>query len=310
MEANAQSCPVCGAPNPPAAGSGATGFSTTVGSKEFLHPPYAVQRCGTCGVYFKTRRLADEDLGEYYATLAYESFESDELLPPDRLLVQAALRLPLGSRILDYGCGVGRSLAPSASRHSCYGVEPNARAASVARERGITILEDAELGPAYSGFFDLIVMSDVYEHLPRPVETVRRLVSCLRPGGRLLVVTGLADAVEPLELLAEFWYFRVPGHLHMASRDHLAWLAQNAGLTLEERVELCHYERDFVRDTLQRIKLWAYATTHLRPTSFMAGVVRAVPVLGRAAGWKNAPMLSCGKDHVLASFKRTESQSQ
>jgi SAM-dependent methyltransferase len=310
MEATPQSCPVCDASNPAPSGRVATPFAMLAGAKEFRHPAYSIQRCGTCGVHFKSARLSDAELSEYYAALAYESFESDALLPPDRLIVQAAQKLPAGSRILDYGCGVGRSLAPSAKRHACFGVEPNERAAAVARSRGITILPDADLEPGRAAAFDLIVMSDVYEHLPRPLETVRRLAACLAPGGRLVVVTGLADAVQPPQLLPEFWYFRVPGHLHMVSRAHLEWLAARTGLALEERVELCHYEADFVRDMLQRIKLWAYATTHLAPASFKAGLVRALPVLGRAAGWTNAPMLSCGKDHVFASFKKTESKLQ
>jgi hypothetical protein len=43
-----------------------------------------------------------------------------------------------------------------------------------------------------------------------------------------------------------------------------------------------------VGDAVQRIERWAYATTHLRPASAMAAVVRSLSVRKRAALWNNA----------------------
>lgn len=285
----------------------ASGFEVVVGGRTMRHPPYRVRKCNVCGLHYKSDRLNDEQLGDYYSQLEYESFESDTLMPPDKLIVDAQAGLPPGSRILDFGCGVGRTLARSVAERKCFGVEPNARAAAVASQRGITVIADSELDASYAGFFDMVVLSDVYEHLPHPMDTLLRLRRCLKPGGTLLLVTGFADGVNPRELLSEHWYFRVPGHLHMAGSRHLEWIATQGRLRLGRQVALCHYRPSFVQDLMQRARLWAYAATRLSPAGMQARMVRALPVLKRAALWNNAPVMTCAKDHVFASFIKTES---
>ena len=299
------SCEACGAAGQPVTGRQATAFTAFAGAEAFHHPPYHVCGCAQCGAWQKTARLGEAELDRYYARLEHESFESARLMPPDRLIVAAADALPAGSRILDYGCGIGRTLALCAARHACLGVEPNARSAAVAAGRGITLVDEAELETRLAGSIDMVVLADVYEHLLRPLEVVRALAACLKPGGMLWLLTGYADRVSPPELLAEFWYFRVAGHLRMVSERHLGWLARSSGLELRSQHALSHYDPDLLRDAMQRFRLWAYAATHLRPSGAAARLVAHVPVVRRAAAWSNAPMLSCGADHVMAVFGKS-----
>ena len=291
-------------------GKRAAGFPFMAGDRTFEHPSYGIYRCATCDLHFKSDRVDDRDLVDYYARLEFESFESARLMPPDRLIVAEAATLPSGRRILDFGCGVGRSLAASVGRLECFGVEPNERAAEVARTRGVHIISEGMLHAGSAGEFDMIVMSDVYEHMTRPREEVLRLARMLSADGRMVIVTGAVDHVHPAELLPEFWYFRAPGHLHMASRKHLEWLAHSTGLALERAEFLSHYDRNLVRDGVQGIKLWAYARTHLEPDGAAAGLVRAIPVIRRAATWGNAPASTSGRDHVFAVLRKTESRAQ
>jgi SAM-dependent methyltransferase len=304
VAATASACPACGrtesTQTPPA-----TGFDTVVGQRRFTHPPYSVRHCRGCGLFYKSHRLDDGELRDYYAALPFESFESGHLMPPDRLLVEAQRLLPEGSRILDYGCGVGRSLRHSVARHACYGVEPNERAAAVAASSGITMVAEDSLDER-PGTFDMIVMSDVYEHLAQPVRAIRRLHRLLVPGGRLVIITGLADGARPPELIAEHWYFRVAGHMHMASHGHLAWLARECGMDLERETRLTHYDPRPIADLGQRIRAWAYERTHVEPQAAAARIIRAIPVLRRAALWNNAPMQTCLEDHVYATFRKRE----
>ena len=310
MSETIHNCPACGTRASVSVGGRGAGFSFKAGDRVFEHPSYGIYRCATCDLHFKSDRVDDAELGAYYAHLEFESFESEALMPPDRLIVAEAATIPAGRRILDFGCGVGRSLAASVGRLDCFGVEPNARAAEVARARGIHIITEGALHAGGAGEFDMIVMSDVYEHMTRPREEILGLARCLPPGGRMVLVTGAIDYVQPAELLPEFWYFRAPGHLHMASQRHLEWLAGSTGLALERTQFLSHYDGNPVRDTLQGIKLWAYARTHLEPHGAAATLVRAIPVIRRAATWGNAPAWTGGRDHVFAVLAKTESRVQ
>src|SRR5262249_51366327 len=102
------------------------------------------------------------------------------------------------------------------------------------------------------------------------------------------------------ELLAEFWYFRALGHLHMASVRHMKWLAEKLGLTLRRYEILSHYDAKIPGDWLARLRLWAYAVTHLAPASASSRIRRALPVVRRAASWDNAPAVTGSSDHIVA----------
>jgi methionine biosynthesis protein MetW len=81
--------------------------------------------------------------------------------------------VPEGSRVLDVGCAEGYLSAELARRGcSVVGIEPDARAAAVARERGVSVLEfDVEEVALDANAFDVVLFVDVLEHLrdPTPV---------------------------------------------------------------------------------------------------------------------------------------------
>ncbi len=85
--------------------------------------------------------------------------------------------------VLDVGCGCGgnaraiRQLKPDAK---LYGVEPNARAAELAREvfDGVHHGDTASwLGKHGDQRFDVVVLADVLEHIANPVAFLRELAS-------------------------------------------------------------------------------------------------------------------------------------
>ena len=155
----------------------------------FRHPDYDVKYCDACGLYFKNRVLSEQALADYYRLLPFESFESSELFPTDRLILSSIEPGHPDAKILDFGCGVGRILERLTVLHRCYGVEVNERAGGIARAKGITILPESAVYRRTECNFDFVILSDVFEHLAKPLQLLRILTDILKPGGALIIST-------------------------------------------------------------------------------------------------------------------------
>jgi methionine biosynthesis protein MetW len=90
--------------------------------------------------------------------------------------------VPHGSRVLDVGCAEGYLAAELAARGcSVVGIEPDARAAAVARERGISVLEfDVEEVSLDAAAFDVVLFVDVLEHLREPAPVLAQATAAGR----------------------------------------------------------------------------------------------------------------------------------
>jgi SAM-dependent methyltransferase len=97
--------------------------------------------------------------------------------------------LGAGARTLDAGCGGGGNLASLRRYGPVTGLEPDARAAEIARARNVgEVVEGALEDLSFDeGSFDLAVALDVIEHLDDDVEGLRELHRVVAPGGLLLV---------------------------------------------------------------------------------------------------------------------------
>jgi hypothetical protein len=139
------------------------------------------------------------------------------------------------------------------------------------------------------------------------VPLLQDLAGRLAPRGWLAIVTGNADAIAAREWLAEFWYFRLPGHLAMLGERHLAWLAARLELQLIEVRRCSHYTTPLGARLRQRIQAFAYRQFRTAPSGAAARVMRLTPRLSGAERWTNAPALAYGDDHVVAIFQKRSS---
>ena len=125
-------------------------------------------------------------------------------------------------RALDVGCGIGRTLGALAP--GSVGVDHNAHAVAVARERGVVALtvDEWRRSPLrVPASFDGMLLAHVVEHLPA-AEAVNLLLDYLpyvRPGGRVFVVCP-----------QERGYRSDPTHVRFTTGDDLADLAREVGL--------------------------------------------------------------------------------
>lgn len=103
--------------------------------------------------------------------------------------VLSRLSLTPGARILEPGCGTGGNFAMLARFGEVYAMDSDLEACKFARERKTAVVEPGELPdrvPFENISFDLVVMTDVLEHLDRDQESLAVLRQRLKPGGWLL----------------------------------------------------------------------------------------------------------------------------
>jgi SAM-dependent methyltransferase len=109
-----------------------------------------------------------------------------------RHVVSALLRredLPASPRILDAGCGTGRNLVEYAALGEVEGVDMSESAVEFCHRRGFDGVTQASLEalPFEDGRFDVIIATDVIEHLDDDVAVLEELRRVAEPDGRLLV---------------------------------------------------------------------------------------------------------------------------
>jgi SAM-dependent methyltransferase len=130
-----------------------------------------------------------------------------------RRIIRAELgRLPLPgqARVLDAGCGSGRTLADLVAYGDVSGIELHEDAAEVARSRGhgeVRVGRLEEL-PWADASFDLITCLDVIEHTPDDRMALAELRRVCRPGGWLLVTVPAYPALWSLHDEANHHYRR------------------------------------------------------------------------------------------------------
>jgi 2-polyprenyl-3-methyl-5-hydroxy-6-metoxy-1,4-benzoquinol methylase len=136
-----------------------------------------------------------------------------------------------GKKLLEIGCGTGVFLA-KAREHGfdCSGLELSSYAADFVRKMGIPVetksIEEANFA---ENLWDVIVMREVIEHLPHPMESIRTIHKWLKPGGVLFMATGNYDCPERKLRGSDWFYFMPEGHLYYFSNRTMTKYLRKAG---------------------------------------------------------------------------------
>ena len=143
--------------------------------------------------------------------------------------VIASLHLPHDAEILEAGCGTGGNLAMLAQYGRVYGTELDALARQYAIDRQIGTIEPGRLPdqiPFAPRQFDLVILTDVLEHLDDDNGSLRALVARLKPDGRVLIT------VPAFPFL---WARHDDTHHHKRRyvRDGLIGVIEGAGLSIK-----------------------------------------------------------------------------
>ena len=233
-----RACPNCGATK----ALGPVLLEIEARRPERLARHYQLARCSHCGAYafnlarpprYEKRRLSKQ------GTIVLYVQQGAGVWPICRALAPVAL--PPGSQFLDVGCGYGFSLdyAIHARGWQGRGVDP-ARLAEAGREQLGLPIELVYLKPddPACGQMDVVLGSEVLEHLPSPLVFVRMLRAMLRRGGVLVLTTPNGDHILPETSPGALVSLLSPGlHLVIQTPASLRALLERAGFA-QVRVEV------------------------------------------------------------------------
>ncbi len=147
--------------------------------------------------------------------LAFATYEQD------RWVAEQAREIPPGSRVLDVGAGPCRYRYLFA--HCDYKTQDlcqyEGSSVGPLADRGqwayghIDYVSDAASIPVPDGSFDVVLCTEVLEHVPEPIRVVKELARILRGEGKLLITAPLGSGLhqEPYHFYGGFtpyWYHR------------------------------------------------------------------------------------------------------
>jgi len=128
--------------------------------------------------------------------------------------------------LLDVGCAAGHLMETAVSRGwEPYGAEISEYAATLARKKfGNHIYQGAfENISLPENFFDLIIMSDLIEHLTDPASAILKVRKILKKQGILVIITPDASSLSAF-LLKSTWNHFHKDHLFCFNRKNIAML--------------------------------------------------------------------------------------
>lgn len=199
---------------------------------EFLN----YERCSDCGTVRRNPRLG--------AGNRLDRYENDALRPEQKLILaknQVHYRYmlalieshrPVGCRFLDFGCGSGGFLREAKDAgYDVSGLELSKGLASFVRdEYGVQVYQGLVDDENFTdAMFDVIVSSQVFEHLLDPRATLRMLLKHLRrPGLVLIEVPNLNALAERLRRGSTM----DDSHLFYFTASSLSRMLREAGCTV------------------------------------------------------------------------------
>lgn len=187
-------------------------------------------------------------LAEGFAAAAPDPLRYDKQIDDPYESTGIILRmLPIGSRVLDVGCGTGSisCLMRDVRQCSVIGLEPDLARSDLARQRGIQTLTDIlrpELQPTL-GQFDAVTFTDVLEHLPDPASVLRVARAFLKPGGIVVAsVPNIAHWSVRANLLRGNFDYSPSGimdatHLRWFTRRTFRHLFQSQGFLVPDPIQ-------------------------------------------------------------------------
>jgi len=217
QDSGARNCPACGSKR-----------GRKRGPKHNFEMMITCEACGTLYV---------ERLPDVAEAMDYDAYYTHENLSVSEFIHQRVEEIVAGfsgyrkeNRLLEIGFGSGVMLRAAASAGwAAEGVEISRTATEHVRAEGFKVfcgdLVDAQCA---SGYFDVVIASELLEHVEDPGRVVTEIARILRPGGLLWATTPNIGGLSA-RMLGLNWTTVSPDHLHLFSRKGISRLLHRSG---------------------------------------------------------------------------------
>lgn len=237
------SCPICGESNVAVIGAGKDYEYRT------LPGPFNYSLCGKCDHMFLADLPEHNQFDSIYPSSYYTNNPSSPLflkgmiyskkIEMDVKRMSAIMRGRRVNSILDVGCGdcarlIGLKKGADGVARTLYGLDFSFLEAVVenARKNGVLLIqENIENFDAGDMKFDLVMMSQLIEHVYDPAVVVRNVRDMLNPGGLLVIETPNWNSLDFRMFKKSYWGgYHFPRHFNIFSLLSLKALVEGGGL--------------------------------------------------------------------------------
>jgi len=201
---------------------------------------FSLERCAACGLVFVNPRPTERALTDLYRAKAADrqadfyarTVSAAQKFEYTRILADIRTLLGSGGRLLDLGCAAGYFMEEAVrAGFEAHGTDLATWVERIAAERGVANvhagrLTDVNFG---AGSFDVVHSSQVFEHLPNPLEELAEIRRVLRPGGILYVNVPNYQCLSIVLGRDDFELNMPPEHVAYFTPRTLARLLSSAG---------------------------------------------------------------------------------
>lgn len=184
------------------------------------------------GFVFASKIPTEQEIIEYYSNypIGYGADSAITLVRVNELLDEFE-RFRETNKILDVGCGPGIFLIEAKKRGwEVYGTEYTDKQIEYLKQKGINTFQGKLTDIAFApDMFDIIISSEVIEHINNPVEEMTHFNRLLRKGGLVYITTPNFNALERFLLKGDYEIIEYPNHLCYYTKKTLNLLLKQHG---------------------------------------------------------------------------------